>query len=599
MFDVRVDVDGLSVLFPYEYMYPEQYAYMTELKRALDSGGHALLEMPSGTGKTVTLLSLIVAYQLKYPSRIGKLMYCSRTLPELQKAVEELRRLYAYYKQNDSKQSCDLIGLCLTSRSNLCVHPQVSAERDPRAVDGRCHAMASNYRRRQSANSKKSSNGVRRNRDAEDEDIEDEDDEEMEDEENRQAVANHAQVADLEDTCSYFTNFDQAGRDCMLQSGIYSLDDLKDFGRKNNLCPYFVARHALSYANVVVYSYAYLLQPKVADVVSAELPRNTCVVFDEAHNIDGVCIEALSVTMNRKALDRCSTALARLKSEVQRMRQADEAKLRAEYDNLVTGLRNSVHADADQEPILANPLLPDDVLQDAMPGSIRSAEHFLSFLNRFSEYVKMRMRTADRPIEQSAVNFLKDVCTQALIARKALRYSSERLRSLLTTLEQSNVHSATFSSGSGEQSALARLADFATLLGTYVRGFTVLIEPQDDRAPLPTGNAPLANPLLTFACLDASLAIKPVFSRFSSVVITSGTLSPLDMYPKMLDFRPVVSASFTMTLARPCICPLIIGKGMLFFFFFLLVCLISFFSFQSPPMLCLVIAAPVDQAMTK
>lgn len=35
---------------------------MLELKRSLDAAGHALLEMPSGTGKTVSLLSLIVAY---------------------------------------------------------------------------------------------------------------------------------------------------------------------------------------------------------------------------------------------------------------------------------------------------------------------------------------------------------------------------------------------------------------------------------------------------------------------------------------------------------------------------------------------------------
>ena len=50
--------------FPYEYIYPEQYEYMKELKRAVDAKGHALLEMPSGTGKTVSLLSLIVSYQL-------------------------------------------------------------------------------------------------------------------------------------------------------------------------------------------------------------------------------------------------------------------------------------------------------------------------------------------------------------------------------------------------------------------------------------------------------------------------------------------------------------------------------------------------------
>lgn len=36
---------------------------------------------------------------------------------------------------------------------------------------------------------------------------------------------------------------------------------------------------------MVVYSYHYLLDPKIADLVSKELARKAVVVFDEAHNI--------------------------------------------------------------------------------------------------------------------------------------------------------------------------------------------------------------------------------------------------------------------------------------------------------------------------
>jgi DNA excision repair protein ERCC-2 len=38
-------LEGLLVYFPYEYIYPEQYRYMLELKRALDANGHCLLEV--------------------------------------------------------------------------------------------------------------------------------------------------------------------------------------------------------------------------------------------------------------------------------------------------------------------------------------------------------------------------------------------------------------------------------------------------------------------------------------------------------------------------------------------------------------------------
>ena len=77
---MKLNVEGLLVYFPYDYIYPEQFSYMLELKRSLEAGGHALLEMPSGTGKTVSLLSLIVAYMHYHPSQVTKLVYCSRYL---------------------------------------------------------------------------------------------------------------------------------------------------------------------------------------------------------------------------------------------------------------------------------------------------------------------------------------------------------------------------------------------------------------------------------------------------------------------------------------------------------------------------------------
>jgi DNA excision repair protein ERCC-2 len=40
---MRVDIDGLEVIFPYDRMYAEQLQYMRELKRALDAQGHCML----------------------------------------------------------------------------------------------------------------------------------------------------------------------------------------------------------------------------------------------------------------------------------------------------------------------------------------------------------------------------------------------------------------------------------------------------------------------------------------------------------------------------------------------------------------------------
>ena len=102
---------------------------------------------------------------------------------------------------------------------------------------------------------------------------------------------------------------------------------------------------------------------------------------------------------------------------------------------------------------------------------------------------------------------------------------------------------------------LSLVADFVTLLATYPVGFMIICEPFDVRTPH------IPDPVMQLACLDASLAIKPVLEKFSSVVLTSGTLSPLDMYPRMLNFRPVVRASLEMSISRPCIAPMVVGRG--------------------------------------
>ena len=73
-------------------------------------------------------------------------------------------------------------------------------------------------------------------------------------------------------------------------------------------------------------------------MVSKELESETIVVFDEAHNIDSVCIEALSVTINDRGLEQATRSLGRLSTEVSRLKASDSQRLQQEYQNLVNGL---------------------------------------------------------------------------------------------------------------------------------------------------------------------------------------------------------------------------------------------------------------------
>lgn len=149
----------------------------------------------------------------------------------------------------------------------------------------------------------------------------------------------------------------------------------------------------------------------------------------------------------------------------------------------------------------------------AIPGNIRTADHFLSFLRRFVEYIKFRLRV-QHVVQESPAGFLKDVQQKVCIERKPLRFCAERLASLLRTLEITDMT---------EFGGLVVITHFATLISTYTKGFTVIVEPFDDKTPT------VANPVLHFSCLDSSIAMKPIFNRFQSVVITSGTLSPMEV----------------------------------------------------------------------
>ena len=148
-------------------------------------------------------------------------------------------------------------------------------------------------------------------------------------------------------------------------------------------------------------------------------------------------------------------------------------------------------------------------------------------------------------VSETPLSFVQALYDETLIERKPLKFCAERLSSLIRTLELTDIE---------EFSSLQRIANFATIVGTYHQGFVLLLEPFDEQRNVHF-------PVLRLSCMDASLAIKPVFSRFESVIITSGTLSPLEMYPKILDFTPVIMQSFPMTLTRNCFYPMVITRG--------------------------------------
>ncbi len=93
--------------------------------------------------------------------------------------------------------------------------------------------------------------------------------------------------------------------------------------------------------------------------------------------------------------------------------------MKEEYHRLVEGLKDANIA-RETDIVLANPVLPDEILQEAVPGNIRNAEHFIFFLKKLVEYVKMRLRV-QHVVQESPAGFLKDINGKICVERKPLR----------------------------------------------------------------------------------------------------------------------------------------------------------------------------------
>ncbi|PMB73483.1 DNA repair helicase RAD3 [Beauveria bassiana] len=385
-------------------------------------------------------------------------------MSEIEKALMELEALMKYRTEQLGHEE-DFRGLGLTSRKNLCLHPSVKREKSGSVVDARCRSLTAGF------------------------------------------VKEKKERGEKVDLCVYHDNLDLLESHNLIPNGVWTFDGILRYGEEHKQCPYFTARRMMQYCNVVIFSYHYLLDPKIAERVTKDFSKDCIVVFDEAHNIDNVCIESLSTDITEESLRRATRGAQNLKQKIADMRETDQEQLQNEYEKLVQGLREADEA-MQEDAFMANPVR--QVISETPP----------SFLAHLKEHT--------------------------FIEKKPLGFCAERLTSLVRTLELTNID---------DYQPLQEVATFATLVATYDKGFLLILEPyESDTAEVP-------NPILHFTCLDAAIAIRPVFDRFYSVIITSGTISPLEMYPKMLDFSTVIQESYSMTLARRSFLPMIVTRG--------------------------------------
>ncbi|GJQ13595.1 hypothetical protein GpartN1_g5386.t1 [Galdieria partita] len=336
---------GTEIEFPCE-PYPVQFVLMEKILRACENSQNALLESPTGTGKSLALLCAVLAWQNKTKNKlqqekkekenIGKERFAA--------AVERYRNKGTKHPLietfQDNQNICDI----KTTDMETCTEEtSLSSDDDFQQLTSTNKTMDS-----------ESSDW----RDIDEGDNSPASDMEIVPPKIFFATRTHAQidqvVQELRRT-SYRPRMDILGsrnrycihnkvvrsqnkneeckklleeRSCPYAFGIekihnvkelsknhiqqvWDIEDLVRIGKRHNLCPYFASQELMKRAELIFCPYSYLLDPVVRNAMQVEL-SNSVVILDEAHNIEDVCREAASCEVSIEELEQVRTELETL-----------------------------------------------------------------------------------------------------------------------------------------------------------------------------------------------------------------------------------------------------------------------------------------------
>ncbi|KAJ8723007.1 hypothetical protein PYW07_004187 [Mythimna separata] len=274
----EVMICGIPVTFPFE-PYEVQKVYMERVIESLQNNTNALLESPTGTGKTLSLLCSSLAWllvkkaQLQMNAQVGnfsehsnfsgalkdtlksgagkskdstswgmpKIIYSSRTHSQLTQAMQELKR--SSYKH--------VKATVLGSRDQMCIHPEVSKET------------------------------------------------------NNMNKVHMCQLRVKSRTCHFYNNVESKKEDRAVKGDeILDIEDLVTVGKKLKCCPYYLSKELKQDADIIFMPYNYILDPKSRRANGVEL-LNNIIILDEAHNVEKMCEESASLQIRTTDVALC------------------------------------------------------------------------------------------------------------------------------------------------------------------------------------------------------------------------------------------------------------------------------------------------------
>ncbi|CAN0927431.1 Fanconi anemia group J protein homolog [Linum grandiflorum] len=113
------------------------------------------------------------------------------------------------------------------------------------------------------------------------------------------------EMKDNEGGCSYFKNVNKIKAHPSLQKGgcheVHDIEDLVKVGTAVKGCPYYAARAMADDAQLVFCPYSYVINPIIRGAMEVDI-TGAIIVLDEAHNIEDIARDAGSVDLEEDAL---------------------------------------------------------------------------------------------------------------------------------------------------------------------------------------------------------------------------------------------------------------------------------------------------------
>ncbi|MEN2498399.1 MAG: Regulator of telomere elongation helicase 1, variant 2 [Marteilia pararefringens] len=231
--DCKLLCHNLLLRFP-KPPYDVQKKIVERIIYSLNQKKNILIESPTGTGKTLSLLCSTLAWlrsakvQNNWP-KPPKIIYATRTHSQISQLIGEIKKT-AY---SDMK-------ICfLASREQLCINDRVMNREKKGSINSKCRNLVSSGK------------------------------------------------------CIYKSNVgkENSGMD---ETKLFDIEELKIIGKQKSTCPYYYTREIALQADLIFMPYNYILEKAIRQRLQIDFDCSI-IVFDEAHNVEKTCEDGFSL----------------------------------------------------------------------------------------------------------------------------------------------------------------------------------------------------------------------------------------------------------------------------------------------------------------